>query len=113
MAIADESRKRWRVPVLLFTAAFVGAVIFAAAHRRSVDEPHDAVTPAAQLPSSRSESRATLSTTNTANKADRVNAALQKPGPPDPVSEKAAAESASRAADAAANLAASVVKSTQ
>jgi hypothetical protein len=102
----------WRLPVLLFTGAFVAAVIFAAAHKKSLDGPHDAVTGATQLPSSHSENRVTLSTGDAANKADRVSAALQKPGPPDPVSEKAAAESAARAADAAAELAASTAART-
>jgi hypothetical protein len=107
MAIADKDRKRWRVTVLLFTGAFVGAVIFAAAHKKTLDEPHDAVTAAAQLPPSHSENRVTLSTRDAANETDRVNAALQKAGPPDPVAERSAAESAERAADAAAALAAS------
>ena len=102
----------WRLPVLLFTGAFVAAVIFAAGHKKMLDEPRDAVSGAAQLPSSHSENRVTLSTGDAANKTDRVSAALQKPGPPDPVSEKAAAESAARAADAAAELAASTAART-
>jgi hypothetical protein len=113
MAIADENLKRWRLPLLLLLGTFVGVIIFAAAHKQSTDEPRNAGTPAAQLPSSLSENRVTLSAAETANKTYKANAALQKPGPPDPVSEKTAAESAARAADAAARLAASVASPTQ
>lgn len=106
MAIADRSRKGWGVPALLFTGAFVGAVIFVAAHKRSADEPRDAVTRTAEA-SSRTDNRVIAPATNRANAPSRVSAALQKPGPPDPDAERSAAESAKRAADAAMALAAS------
>jgi hypothetical protein len=112
MAIADRNRKHWRVPVLLFTGAFVGAVIFAAGHKRKVDEPHDAVTRTTEALQSHSENRVVDSAGDTSRVASRENAALQKPGPPDPAAEKAAANSAARAADVAAELAASTAAPT-
>lgn len=107
MAIADKSLTRWRVPVLLFTGAFIGAVIFAAAHKKSVDEPPAAVTRTAEASPSHSENRVIASAADASKVASKENVALQKPGPPDPAAEKAAADSAVRAADAAAELAAS------
>ena len=112
MPIADENRKRWRVPILFFTGAFIGAVIFAAAHKHSGDELHDAVIPAAQQPSSQSEDRVTLSDAGAVNRPASANAAMQKPGPPNPESEKSAAESAEKAADVAAALAAKASSGT-
>jgi hypothetical protein len=107
MRISDESPKRWRVPVLLFTGACVGAVIFAAAHKKSVDAPHDAATRTAEAPPPYSENSGIASAGGAGNSPVRVNTAMQKPGPPDPEAEKTAAESAERAAEAAAALAAS------
>jgi hypothetical protein len=112
MAIADKSLTRWGVPVLLFTGAFIGAVIFAAAHKHSADEPRNPATLATGAPPSHSESRVVDSAGDTSRVASRENAALQKPGPPDPAAEKAAADSAARAADAAAELAASTAAPT-
>jgi hypothetical protein len=112
MVIADKPRKRWRVPTLLFTGAFIGAVIFAAVHKKSVDEPHDAVTRTAEAPPSHSEIRVIASAGDASKVASKENIALQKPGPPDPAAEKAAAASAVRAADAAATLAASAPGAT-
>ncbi len=112
MAIADENRKHWRVPVLLFTGAFIGAVIFVAAHKKSVDEPHNVVTRTANTPPSHSENRVIASVEDAPEVASKENVALQKPGPPDPAAEKAAADSAARAADAAAELAASTAART-
>jgi hypothetical protein len=112
MAIPDESPMRWRVPVLLFTGAFIGAVIFAAPHKQSRDEPRNAGTPAAEAQPSHSKDRSVNSAGDTSRVASRENAALQKPGPPDPAAQKAAADSAARAADAAAELAASTAART-
>jgi hypothetical protein len=106
MAIADKSLTRWRVPVLLFTGAFIGAVIFTAAHKKSVDEPHAAVTRTAEAPQLHSENRVKAPAADASKVVSRENVALQKPGPPDPAVEKAAADSAVRAADAAAAIAA-------
>jgi hypothetical protein len=107
MAIADESRKRWRAPVLLFTGAFIGAVIFAAVHNRSIDQPHAAATRTAETSAPHPENRMTAPAEGAANVRSRLSPVLQKPGPPDPDAERSAAESAERAADAAAALAAS------
>jgi hypothetical protein len=108
MPIADENLKRWRVPLILFLSAFVGALIFAAAHKHSADEPRNPATLATEAPPSHSKNRVV----DSAGDASRENAALQKPGPPDPAAEKAAADSAARAADAAAELAASTAAPT-
>lgn len=110
MAIANESSKRWRVPALLFTGAFIGAVIFAAAHKKSVDESHDATM--ANAPPSHPENRVIASVEDVPEVAPKKNVALQKPGPPNPAAEKAAADSAARAAGAAEELAASTAART-
>ncbi len=106
MAVAEESRKRWWVPALLFAGAFVGAVIFAAAQKRSTDEPRDAMMRTAEA-LSRTATHVIAPMTGAASVSPRASAALQKPGPPDPDAERSAAESAERAANAAAALAAS------
>ena len=105
MSIADQSTNRWRGPLLLFLGVFVGVIIFAVLRNRSVDESRDAVTPQAEAPPSHSGNRVMISASSAPDASTRVNAAMQKPGPPDPVSEKTAAESAARAAEAAAALA--------
>jgi hypothetical protein len=109
MAIAAQSSTSWRLPLLLFLAAFVGVVIYATAHKRSVDEPRGAATRTAEAPSLHSERHVIASSADALNVGSRVNAAAQKPGPPDLVAERTAMDSAQRAADATAALAASIL----
>jgi hypothetical protein len=111
MSIAGASFRVWRWPVLLFLIAFV-VVIFVVGHTRSVEEPRDAVTQPAEAPNAHSETRVIALAADTVNVSSGVYVGVQKPGPPDPTAERTAADSAARAADAAAHLAGSAAPPT-
>jgi len=107
MSIAGARRKFLRWPLLLFLIAFVIVMIFVVGHTRSGDEPRAAVTRTAEAPSAHSESRVIASVAGTAIVPSSASVAFQKAGPPDPIAERTAAESAARSAGAAADLAGS------
>jgi len=98
----------YRLAILLGGGAFVvaTAVIMVYGHVAGCAPGTDTrLAPAPVLERQPPDSRVTTAAGESANATPRVNVAMQKPGLPDPASERAAADSAARAADAAAALA--------
>jgi hypothetical protein len=103
MAIEDRSSWHWRLPVLLFLIAFIGAVIFSVVYRRSGEEAPRVTVP---LPAKAHLKNGVIASSAAAPTVPpKVNTARQKAGPPDPGAQRTAAAAADTAARAAADLA--------
>jgi hypothetical protein len=112
MSSEGRDRKPWRLALLLLVGAYVGLVGYLVLRNESGDETPAPKVRVAQAPSVGSETHAPIRTSVGAPApVFTINAAVQKPGPPDPASEQRAAESAEKAANAAAAIAASVMTS--
>jgi len=112
MSTAPVRLKVWWWPLLLFLIALVAAALLVVGRRRSVDGLRDAVTRTTEAPSAHSEKPVIASAAGTVIVPASARVAEQKPGPPDPESVRTAADSAVRAAEAAADLAGSVAATT-
>jgi hypothetical protein len=111
MAVAGASPKLRRFTLLLFLIAVVAAVVLVVGHK-SAEEPGNAVTRTAEARISRSEHFVVASAARNVSEPPSADSAIQRAGPPDPVAERTAADSAVRAAEAAADLAGAVAAPT-
>lgn len=106
MSLEGDRPKPWRLALLLLVGAYVGVVGYLVLRNESADEPQANARRVATAPPVRSMPIAAA--VGAAGPTFKSNVAVQKPGPPDPASERRATESAENAADAAAALAATV-----
>jgi hypothetical protein len=112
MQISDQRRNSWRVPLILFTAAFFAALFLATVDSRRSEDSHPSPRQIPGASTSAVLEKPAAAVTLAPTPVER-NQVLQMPGPPDPRAEQSAALSASRAADAAAKLAASASASAR
>jgi hypothetical protein len=113
MSFEDRDRKPWRLALLLLVGAYVGVIAYLVLRNESSDEAPASKVRVAQAPSRSSGTQAPARVTvGAAAPIFKINAAVQKPGPPDPASERSAADAAEKAADAAAALAAAAGSGT-
>jgi hypothetical protein len=106
MSAESGNRKPWRLALLLLVGAYVVVVGYLVRNEHGDEAPMPKLR-VAQAPAASSGTQAPARVTvGAAAPIFTTNAAVQKPGPPDPASVRSAAESAEKAADAAATLAA-------
>jgi len=94
----NPKARRWVLLLCLLTAGIIGTAVAVRPWKGSATSGDTALPHSAERAHQEALRRA----------SPRQNAAVQKPGPPDPAAQKTAATSAAKAADAAAELAASV-----
>jgi hypothetical protein len=113
MSLEGERPKPWRLALLVLVGAYVGVVGYLALRNESDDETPLAKLRVVQAPSASSGTQAPARIiVGAAAPIFKINAAVQKPGPPNPAAERSAADAAEKAADAAAAIAASVATGT-
>jgi hypothetical protein len=113
MSLADRDRKPWRLALLLLLGAYVGVVGYLVLDNGGGDELRTAPMRVARAPSLSEETHVPArGTVGAAAPIFTINAAVQRPGPPDPRAEQSAAESAEKAAEAAAAVAATAGSGT-
>lgn len=101
---------RWLVPSIIGAAALIAAVaVLILRQDRSDSGPGTTVAAVSSRPVTVREGAIDL---REGHPGTPANVATQKPGPPNPASERIAADAADKAADAAAALAASTPAST-
>ena len=96
MSLDERDRKPWRLALLLLVGAYVGVIVYLVLDNEGGDELRTAPMRVARAPSLSSETHAParVFTLGAAAPIFKINAAVQKPGPPDPTAEQSAAESA-------------------
>jgi len=94
----NPKARRWVLLLCLLTAGIIGAAVAVRPWKGSATSGDTALSHSAERAHQEPLRRA----------SPRQNVAVQKPGPPDPEAQKTSAVSAARAADAAAELAASM-----
>jgi hypothetical protein len=104
-----RNRRRWRLALFLLVGAYVGVIAYLVLPNESSDDALPAKLRVSQAHSATSGSQAPAGVTvGAAAPVFKINAAVQKPGPPNPEADRSAADAAEKAADAAAAIAASV-----